>query len=103
MTVWELSDDINQDDLPVAVRNMIFQELSSQWGQEGLSVVAQVITLHVLCHIMTPPWPPEIAGNQVCSFPLARMTSNWRVMVGLYYVMSELAIGVDIDPSLIEY
>ena len=87
----------------MAVRKTIWHELSGQWGWKGLSAVAQVTTFHVLCHIVAHPLPPEIAGNQVCSFPLARMTSNWRVMVGLYYVMSELAIGVDIDPSLIEY
>jgi len=57
---------------------------------------------------MAHPWPPEISGNQVCSFPSAGVTSNWGVMVGLYYVISELAISElairrDIDPSLIEY
>jgi len=51
----------------------------------------------------TTPWPPEVVGDRFCCFLLARVASDWGVMVGLHNVMLKLAIKGYIYNSSVEY
>ena len=52
---------------------------------------------------MVHPWPPEVVRYQISGLPLAQVAHDWGVVGGVQYVVSELAIGGDVDPPSIEY
>ena len=66
-------------------------------------MVTQVAALHILCYIVAHAQPPEVVGYQVHCLPSARVTHDWGVMQGSNYVVSELTIQGDIDPTSVKY
>ena len=51
----------------------------------------------------TDPWPPEVVDDKFSHFPLARVASDWGVVVSLHNVMPKLPIKGDIYLSSVEY
>ena len=66
-------------------------------------MVTQVAALHIVCHIATHPWPPEVASDEFSHFPSSWVTRYWVVMVGLHNVESELTVMGDINLASVEY
>jgi len=87
----------------VAVGDTVGHELSCRGGWIVFGAVTQIATLRVFRYVAAHPWPPEVASDQVRGFPLARMTCDWRIVEGVYKIMSELAIRGDIYSSSVEY
>ena len=63
----------------------------------------RVAALHTVHHIAAHPWPPEVVSDKFHCLPLARVASNWVVMVGFHYVKPQLIIMGDIELSPVEY
>ena len=79
MTLGEFCDQIDQDNLPSMVWDMV--------GHELLCSVTEVTAFRILGNIMSPTRPPVVACYQFGHFPLSQMSSYQGVMVGLYNVM----------------
>ena len=87
MTLGEFRDQVNQDNLPSMVWDMVGHELSN-WGcQKHLRLVTEVTAFHILGNIMSHTRPPVVAHYQFGHFPPSQMSSHRGVVVGLYNVM----------------
>ena len=91
MTLGEFCDQVDQDNLPSTVWDMV--------GHELLRSVTEVTAFHILGNIMSPTRPPVVACYQFGHLPQSQMSSHWSVMVGLYNVMLQLSIQWNIDLS----
>jgi len=87
----------------VEVGDAVGHELSSQGRWVVFGVITQITTSCILSYVVAHPRPPEVASYQVSGFPSAQVTGDWRVVEGVYEIVSELAIRGNIYPSSIEY
>jgi len=55
-------------------------------------LLADIISFHILFHLLHYSWPPEVLGNQFHHLPLSFMTFYWHIMIQPNYFHSELII-----------
>jgi len=87
-----VGDKINQNDFQ--------QQLGMQLGMSFLVVGAGKVFMQLhrsqpfvlLCYVVEHPWPPEVERYQIGGLPSAPVAHDCRVVVGVHYVISELAI-----------
>ena len=71
MTLGEFHDQVNQDNLPLMVWDVVGHEFFS-WGcQECLHMVTEVTAFHVLSNIMSHARPPVVVCYQFGHFQLS--------------------------------
>ena len=72
MTLGEFHDQVDGDNLPLTVWDMVGHELSC-WGcQKCLRLVTEVTAFHILSNIMSHTRPPVVARYQFGRFPPSR-------------------------------
>ena len=87
VTLEEFHDQVDQDNLPVTVWDMVGHELS-HWGcRKRLHSVPEVTAFHILSNVMSHTRPPVIACYQFSRFPPPQVSSHQGVVVGLHNVM----------------
>ena len=99
VTLGEFCDQVDRDNLPSTVWDMVGHELS-RWGcWKHLCSVTEVAAFHVLGNITSHTRPPVVAHYQLSHLPPSQMSSHWSVMVGLYNVIPQLSIQQNVDLS----
>jgi len=63
--LWQLSNSVNGDDLPMAAWDLVGHKLPHLLCQEGFTVVAGVTPCNVAGDIVGDAWPPVIVGDQL--------------------------------------
>ena len=58
--VWEFSDHVYRDHLPVSVRDLVRDQLPHLLHWEGLRLVACVASCDELSDVPRQPWPPVV-------------------------------------------
>ena len=87
VTLGEFHDQVDQDNLPATVWDMVGHELS-HWGcRKRLRSVTEVAAFHVLSNVTSHTRPPVVAHYQFGRFPPSRVSSHRGVVVGLHNVM----------------
>ena len=69
MTLGEFRDQVNRDNLPSMVWDVVGHEVS-HWGcQECLHLVPEIAAFHILSNIMSHARPPVVVCYQFSCFP----------------------------------
>ena len=81
MCIWELSNEVHTDNIPVTLWYGEWVKLSSPTAISDLCPEAGVTCPCILSDILRHLWPPVVPGDEFQSLPTARISCNLCVMV----------------------
>ena len=95
----KLGDEVGSNAFPWGGRNRNGDEFSFWFFREGFGSSTEVASFDIVSDESSHVGPPVIAGNQLVSFPAARVSSDRGVMMELKDFPSEVFVVRDVDLS----